>query len=47
MPGVVRRGDKCSGHGCFPPRPAITWSPNVFVNGRNVERRTDQLQVHT
>ena len=46
MPGVVRKGDKCSGHGCYPPRPASKWSPNVFANGRNVERRTDTLESH-
>ena len=46
MPGVVRRTDNCSGHGCYPPRPATSWSPNVFVNNLNVERRTDTLESH-
>lgn len=46
MPGVVRRGDDCSGHGCFPPRPSSSWSPNVFANGKNVERYGDSMQVH-
>ena len=46
MPGVVRKGDKCSGHSCFPSRSAIKWSPDVYVNNKNVERKTDLLEVH-
>lgn len=46
MPGVVRKTDNCSGHSCFPPRPATSWSPDVFVNKLNVERRTDTLESH-
>lgn len=33
MPGVVRLGDLSTGHGCFPPQPAIEASPNVFADG--------------
>lgn len=44
--GVVRRTDLCSGHGCYPPRPSATWSPNVFVNGLEVERYSDTMEVH-
>jgi hypothetical protein len=47
LPGVVRKLDKCSGHGSWPPRSAVSWSPNVFVNNKEVERKTDQLQIHT
>jgi len=47
MTGVVRRTDNCSGHSCYPPRPATTWSPDVFVNNLNVERRTDTLEPHS
>jgi hypothetical protein len=46
MPGVHRKTDNCSGHGCWPPRPSATWSPNVFVNNLNVERFTDQMMIH-
>lgn len=46
MPGVVRQGDNCSGHSCFPPRPGATYSPNVYVNNRKVERKGDTLQQH-
>ena len=27
-----------TGHGCYPPQPIATSSPNVFVNGRGVVR---------
>ena len=46
MPGIVRWTDNCTGHGCFPPRPAATCSPNVFVNNLAVERKTDELEEH-
>ena len=46
MPPVVRKTDNCSGHGCFPPRPSVIWSPNVFANGLEVERQTDALDSH-
>lgn len=44
---VVRVGiDLCSGHSVFPPRPAITGSPDVFVNGVPVVRLTDMWDTH-
>lgn len=52
MPGVHRKGDKSSGHQCdicsgfFPPRVSAEWSPNVFANGKNVERINDQMEEH-
>jgi len=46
MPGVHRKTDICTGHGCYPSRPSATWSSNVFVNGLEVERRTDTMQSH-
>jgi hypothetical protein len=46
MPGVVRIDDNCSGHGCWPPRPSITGSPDVFVNNKQVERYNDVLEEH-
>ncbi len=46
MPGIVRRTDVCSGHGCYPPRPSTSWSPDTWVNGLQVERVTDGLESH-
>jgi len=42
MPAVTRLGDKCTGHGPFPPRENILGSPNVFVNNIPVHRKTDK-----
>ena len=46
MPGVVRKIDNCSGHGCFPPRLPSSWSPDVLVDNQNVERKRDTLLPH-
>lgn len=46
MPAVTRLGDLCSGHGCWPPRPSITASSNVLVNGKGAVRLNDQYAVH-
>lgn len=46
MAGVARLGDRCSGHGCWPPRPSIEGSPSVFVNGRPALRVGDRWAVH-
>ena len=46
MPAVTRLGDLCSGHGCWPPRPNIEASPNVYVNGIPVHRETDAWGTH-
>lgn len=46
MPSVIRVGDNCTGHGAFPPRPASSGSPNVFINGRPVVRVGDSYAVH-
>lgn len=46
MPPVCRLGDICSGHGCWPPRPNVSASPNVFVNGIKVHRIGDEWAVH-
>ena len=43
---VTRITDNGSGHGCYPPRPAITGSPNVFVNNLAVVRVTDKYDTH-
>ena len=46
MPGVVRLGDISAGHSCYPPRPCVEASGNVFVNGRGVHRVGDAWAVH-
>lgn len=46
MPASSRLGDICTGHGCFPPRPSIGGSPNVFINGIKALRVTDPYAVH-
>ena len=46
MPPFARLTDICTGHGCFPPRPNIQGSPNVFCNMLPAHRRTDAWSVH-
>jgi uncharacterized Zn-binding protein involved in type VI secretion len=43
---VVRLGDQCTGHGCFPPRVCISASNNVIVNGIGAHRVGDSWAVH-
>lgn len=40
-----RLGDLSMGH-CFPPRPNVGASGNVFINGRGAHRVTDPWPVH-
>lgn len=47
MPAVTRLGDDCTGHGCWPPRPSVSASPNVFANGIPVHRQADAWASHT
>lgn len=46
MPAVVRLGDTCTGHGCFPSRPNDQGSPNVFVNSIPAHRQSDHWVTH-
>ena len=46
MPAVTRKGDSCTGHGCFPARPSTSGSPDVFVNGIAVHRQGDSWAAH-
>lgn len=46
MPAVVRLGDICTGHGCFPPRPNVQASGDVRINGIGAHRRGDGWGVH-
>jgi uncharacterized Zn-binding protein involved in type VI secretion len=46
MPGVVRLGDVCSGHGCWPSRPNDEASSNVIVNNKGTHRLGDHWITH-
>lgn len=46
MPACVRLTDLCTGHGCFPSRPNISASPNVFHNSLGAHRIGDGWAVH-
>jgi len=46
MPAVARKGDICTGHGCFPPRPNTQGSPDVFINGIAAHRVSDAWAAH-
>lgn len=46
MLGAVRLNDMSQGHGCFPPKPNIQASPNVFVNNRGQVRVGDAWASH-
>jgi|GEM_PF-520709 len=47
MPAVTKLGDQCSGHGCWPSRPNVGASPDVFVNGVAAHRQGDAWAAHT
>ena len=47
MPAVVRLGDICSGHGCFPSRPNITGSNKFFIESKAIHRVGDKWAPHT
>jgi len=44
---VVRLGDICTGHGCYPARANISASSDVFVNGLGVHRVGDSWSAHS
>ena len=47
MPAVVRVGDMSTGHPhCYPPTPASSGSPNVFINGIPAIRLSDPWVTH-
>lgn len=43
---VTRLGDKCTGHGGYPPRPNIEGSNDVYVNGIPAHREGDKWGTH-
>ena len=46
MPPVTRIGDMSTGHGCYPPRPAVGGSPNVYTNNIPTVRLNDPWDSH-
>ena len=44
---VVRLGDSCSGHDDYSPRPSVSGSTNVFVNGIPAHRMGDAWDIHS
>ncbi|WP_423838651.1 PAAR domain-containing protein [Thauera propionica] len=46
MPAVTRLGNRCTGHGCWPPRPSTSAAASVFVNGIAVHRVGDSWATH-
>lgn len=46
MPAAHRLGDVCTGHGCWPSRPNVQASGDVFVNGVGWHRVGDAWAVH-
>lgn len=46
MTAAVRLGDICTGHGCFPPRPNIEASSDVFIDGIGAHRVGDAWASH-
>ncbi|UQI40969.1 PAAR domain-containing protein [Vreelandella venusta] len=46
MPAAARLADMCTGHGSCKPRPAISGSPNVFINGQAAHRVGDAWAKH-
>jgi uncharacterized Zn-binding protein involved in type VI secretion len=43
---VVRLGDSCSGHDSYSPRPSVSGSTNIFVNGIPAHRMGDAWDTH-
>jgi len=47
MPAVTRKGDSCSGHGCWPPRPSVEGADFFTVNGQSVHCQGHAWGPHT
>jgi uncharacterized Zn-binding protein involved in type VI secretion len=43
---ATRMGDICTGHGCFPPRPSCSGSPDVIINSLPAKRMGDCFLPH-
>jgi uncharacterized Zn-binding protein involved in type VI secretion len=46
MPAACRLNDFCTGHGCFPSRPNLSASEDVFVEDIGSHRLGDIWDVH-
>jgi uncharacterized Zn-binding protein involved in type VI secretion len=46
MPAAGRKGDTGTAHGCFPPSPSITGSPDVLIDGIPALRQGDAHAPH-
>ena len=46
MPAIVRLGDMCSGHGCFPSRMSVSASWDVLIEGIPAIRVGDLWESH-
>lgn len=46
MPAAARKGDMCSGHDGFPPRPNDEGSGDVYINGIEAHRQGDHWVTH-
>lgn len=47
MPAVSRQDDISTGHGCFPPAPAVEGSAKVFIEGSPALREGDAFEAHS
>lgn len=47
MPAASRKGDQCTGHGCFPPRASTSGSGDVLINGIPALREGDSYASHS
>lgn len=43
---IVRLGDSCTGHGCFPSRNNDSASSDVFINNKGAHRVGDHWVTH-
>lgn len=46
MPGSVRLGDSCTGHGCYAGRSNTSASGNVMINSKGAHRVGDSWSEH-
>ena len=46
MPFATRYTDICTGHGCWPPRPSCSGSPDTITNNLLQMRVTDCYESH-
>jgi len=47
MPPVTRKGDICTGHGCWPPRPSVEGTPRFIIGGKEAHLQGHAWAPHT